>query len=143
MNNVDKQYLDLLQDILNNGTLKHTRAGDTLSVFGRIMRFNLKEGLPLLTTKKVFHRGCIEELLWFLKGDTNIKYLVDRNIHIWTDDAYRYFNELIQKNNDIANIMFPDDSPSRQITWIKPITKEQFIENVKEGKTLKNSSTTL
>lgn len=137
MNNVDKQYLDLLQDILNNGVLKHTRAGDTLSVFGRMMRFNLKEGLPLLTTKKVFHRGCIEELLWFLKGDTNIKYLVDHDVHIWTDDAYRYFNELIKKNNEIANIMFPDDSPSRQITWIKPISKEQFITNVKEGKTLK------
>ena len=87
MNKVDRQYLDLMQDILDNGTRKQTRAGEVVGVFDRTMRFDLKEGLPLLTTKKVFTKGCIHELLWFLKGDTNIKYLVDNGVNIWTDDA--------------------------------------------------------
>lgn len=94
MNNVDKQYLELLQDILDNGVYKETRSGTVRSVFGRMMKFNLKEGLPLLTTKKVFTKGVIHELLWFLKGDTNIKYLVDNGVHIWSDDALRWFKTL-------------------------------------------------
>ena len=99
MNNVDKQYLNLLQDILENGIYKETRAGAVKSVFGRQMRFNLKEGLPILTTKKVFVKGIIHELLWFLNGNTNIKYLVDNNVHIWDDDAFRYYLELCKKDN--------------------------------------------
>ena len=94
MNNVDKQYLDILKDIIENGVWKNTRSGRVKSVFGRTMRFNLNEGLPLLTTKKVFTKGIIYELLWFLKGDTNIKYLVDNNVHIWDDDAFRWFKTL-------------------------------------------------
>ena len=94
MNNVDKQYLDVLKDIIDNGVWKNTRSGNVKSVFGRTMRFNLSEGLPLLTTKKVFTKGIIYELLWFLKGDTNIKYLVDNNVHIWDDDAFRWFKTL-------------------------------------------------
>ena len=94
MNNVDKQYLVLLKDIIDNGVWKNTRSGRVKSVFGRTMRFNLNEGLPLLTTKKVFTKGIIYELLWFLKGDTNIKYLVDNNVHIWDDDAFRWFKTL-------------------------------------------------
>ena len=94
MNNVDKQYLDILKDIIDNGVWKNTRSGNVKSVFGRTMRFNLNEGLPLLTTKKVFTKGIIYELLWFLKGDTNIKYIVDNNVHIWDDDAFRWFKTL-------------------------------------------------
>lgn len=94
MNNVDKQYLDILKDIIDNGVWKNTRSGNVKSVFGRTMRFNLNKGLPLLTTKKVFTKGIIYELLWFLKGDTNIKYLVDNNVHIWDDDAFRWFKTL-------------------------------------------------
>ena len=94
MNNVDKQYLDILKDIIDNGVWKNTRSGNVKSVFGRTMRFNLSEGLPLLATKKVFTKGIIYELLWFLKGDTNIKYLVDNNVHIWDDDAFRWFKTL-------------------------------------------------
>ena len=115
MNNVDKQYLDLLQDILDNGTYKKTRAGYVKSVFGRMLKFNLKEGFPILTTKKVFTKGIIHELLWFLKGDTNIKYLVDNNVHIWDDDAYRHYL-------GICNIE-------------SPMSKEEFINAVKEEKT--------
>ena len=99
MNNVDKQYLNLLQDILENGVYKETRAGWVKSLFGKQMRFNLKEGLPILTTKKVFVKGIIHELLWFLNGNTNIKYLVDNNVHIWDDDAFRYYLELCKKDN--------------------------------------------
>ena len=68
MNNVDKQYLDLMRDIMENGVKKQTRAGAVRSIFGRMLRFNLKDGLPILTTKKVFSRGCTAELLWFLSA---------------------------------------------------------------------------
>lgn len=134
MNNVDKQYLDLLKDILENGVEKDTRAGKVKSVFGRMMRFNLKDGLPMLTTKKVFHRGCIEELLWFLKGSTNIKYLVERNVHIWDDDGYRHYLELVNKNNEITEEFWKGNKPSKQITIIKPVDKETFLKNVLEEK---------
>ena len=102
MNNVDKQYLDLLQDILDNGTYKKTRAGYVKSVFGRMLKFNLKEGFPILTTKKVFTKGIIHELLFFLKGDTNIKYLVDNNVHIWDDDAYRHYLDKVKEHNNLV-----------------------------------------
>lgn len=102
MNNVDKQYLDLLQDILDNGTYKQTRAGWVKSLFGKQLRFNLKEGFPLLITKKVFTKGVIHELLWFLNGDTNIKYLVDNNVHIWDDDAYRHYLDKVKEHNNLV-----------------------------------------
>jgi thymidylate synthase len=96
-NDVDKQYLDLLDEIKTQGQTKHTRAGETLSIFGNQLRFNAVDQLPILTTKKVYTKGCITELLWFIKGDTNIKYLIDNGCHIWDDDAYRYFNDLIKQ----------------------------------------------
>jgi len=92
MNNLDKQYTDLLQDILNNGVTKQDRTGTgTLSVFGRQIRHKMSEGFPLLTTKKMPFRLIATELLWFLRGDTNIKYLVDNDCHIWDGDAYKAY----------------------------------------------------
>ena len=79
-----KPYLDLMQDVLNNGVVKADRTGTgTLSVFGRQLRFDLAAGFPLLTTKKLHIRSIIYELLWFLKGETNIQFLVENNVHIW------------------------------------------------------------
>lgn len=83
-----KQYLNLLQDVLENGTVKDDRTGTgTISVFGRQARYDLSQGFPLLTTKKVHLRSIIHELLWFLSGDTNIKYLNDNNVTIWDEWA--------------------------------------------------------
>lgn len=83
-----KQYHELMQHVLQNGIQKHDRTGTgTLSVFGYQMRFNLKEGFPLITTKKVHLRSIIHELIWFLKGETNIKYLKDNGVSIWDEWA--------------------------------------------------------
>lgn len=130
-NHVDDQYLALINNIIENGTEKDTRAGKTRSIFGVQMRFNLKEGLPMLTTKKMFAKGVIHELLWFLKGDTNIKYLVDNGVHIWDDDAYRYYLTLVDKHNEATQTEPEHDWFKRSA--IPPLSKAEFLENVKAG----------
>ena len=87
------QYLNLLQDILDNGTWKvsHSTGVKLKSVFGRQIRFDLSAGFPLLTTKKVFSRGVIHELIWFLSGSENIKYLIENDVHIWDEWAYKKY----------------------------------------------------
>lgn len=89
-----KQYLDFLQHIKNTGTIKDDRTGTgTISTFGYQMRFDLNEGFPLLTTKKVYLRAIIHELLWFISGNTNIKYLVDNDVKIWNEWPYEKFKK--------------------------------------------------
>jgi thymidylate synthase len=92
MNNIDKKYQELLQDILDNGTPKSDRTGTgTISVFGRQIRHKMSEGFPLLTTKKMPWKSIVTELLWFLQGNTNIKWLVDNGCNIWNGDAYKNY----------------------------------------------------
>ena len=105
MNNIDKTYQDLLSDILNNGVTKSDRTGTgTKSVFGRQIRHNMKDGFPLLTTKKMYFKGIVTEMIWFLRGDTNIKYLVDNDCHIWDGDIYQaYLKECEKLKKDEEN----------------------------------------
>ena len=118
MNKLDLQYQNLLQDILNNGKLKEDRTGTgTISVFGRQIRHDMSEGFPLLTTKKMYWKGIVTELLWFLRGHTNIKYLVDNDCHIWDGDAYKSYK------------VWADDL-SKTHKYL-PYTKEQFIDKIK------------
>src|SRR5258708_5751871 len=101
------QYLDLMQEILDKGERQEDSIGvSTYSLFGRQIRFDLSNGLPLLTTKKVYWKGVLHELYWFMKGDTNIKYLVDNNVHIWDDYPYKIYCEKVAK--DLVRIVVPD-----------------------------------
>lgn len=86
-NNADRQYLYHLQNLLENGIHREGRNGGTLSLFGAQMRFDLEEGFPILTTKEIWWHGVRTELLWFLRGDSNVKYLHDNNVHIWDEWA--------------------------------------------------------
>ncbi len=116
-----KQYLSLLHHILENGHEKSDRTGTgTISVFGYQMRMNLQEGFPLLTTKKMATRAIVHELLWFLKGDTNIKYLVDNDVHIW--DEWPFQDYLIANN-------FTEKFPMYSDAW--KLEKATFIERIK------------
>ena len=120
-----RQYLDLLDKICREGVVRNDRTGTgTKGIFGYQMRFNLSEGFPLLTTKRVFLKGVIHELLWFLKGDTNIKYLVDNGVHIWDSDAYRYYNELCVKHGVL---------PVDMDTFLGALGVESPIEGYKFG----------
>lgn len=96
-NHVDREYLKLLEHIMEHGATKTDRTGTgTKSVFGYQMRFDLMQGFPLLTTKKVPIKSIIHELLWFMRGDTNLKYLADNNVHIWDEWPYKAY---LQRNN--------------------------------------------
>ncbi len=112
MNNLDKQYQTLLQDILENGVTKETRNGGTISVFGRQIRHKMSEGFPLLTTKKVHFKSVIAELLWFLRGETNIKSLLTYGCNIWNGDAYKNYSSKVE-------------------AWEPHLDEEMFIERIK------------
>lgn len=110
------QYLDLLQEIMDSGEEKASMSTgvELKALFGRVMRFDLEEGFPLLTTKRVFGKAITHELLWFLKGDSNIKYLVDNDVHIWDEWAYKRYKKSVASGKE------PD------------IDEESFIQRVKE-----------
>lgn len=115
-----KQYLDLLQNIIDNGVEKESgRANmpNTIGISKGIIEMNLQNGFPLLTTKKIYWKGIVHELLWFLKGDTNIKYLVDNNVNIWNGDAYRWYLKYC------THVVNQDEV----------YTMDEFIEKIKEG----------
>ena len=129
MNTLDKQYQDLLQTILDYGVEKKDRTGTgTKSIFGYTIRHNMSEGFPVLTTKKMAWKTMVTELLWFLRGDTNIKFLVDNGCHIWDGDAYKNYC------NIAGSVEEPDydihvDDPNQNCTRL--MTKEEFINKIK------------
>jgi len=138
-NELDLQYQDLLQHILDNGVEKKDRTGTgTLSVFGHQIRHNMQDGFPLLTTKKMAWKTMVTELLWFLRGDTNIKYLVDNNCHIWDGDAYKRYSSYVKEEweSGAINELFEDDliveesNDDKNISYRK-LTKEEFINKIK------------
>jgi len=133
MNKLDKTYTDLLQDILDNGVTKQDRTGTgTISIFGRQIRHDMKDGFPLLTTKKIPFKTIVTELLWFLRGDTNIKYLVDNNCHIWDGDCYKAYtkkgaNNELERGNRLDYLIESSDV-SRSTRMYTP---EEFINKIK------------
>ena len=116
MNSIDRQYKELLLQIIHFGVDKKDRTGTgTKSIFGWQIRHNMKEGFPLLTTKKMAWKSIVTELLWFLRGDTNIKFLLDYDCHIWDGDAYKHY---------VICTPTPPGTPAR-------LTKEEFINKIK------------
>jgi thymidylate synthase len=123
-NKLDRQYQMLLQTILDHGIDKEDRTGTgTRSIFGYTIRHNMADGFPLLTTKKMFFKGIITELIWFLQGNTNIKYLVDNDCHIWDGDAYKKYQTETKREIELNNTMelHPDYG----------LTQEEFVNRIK------------
>jgi thymidylate synthase len=126
MNNIDKQYQQLLKDIIEYGVEKQDRTGTgTKSIFGYTIRHNMKDGFPLLTTKKMAWKTMVTELLWFLRGDTNIKFLVDNGCNIWNGDAYQ--NYLKQYEKDKKHGVKYENNPK----YDRPFDQEEFINWIK------------
>ena len=143
MNNLDKQYQALLQDILDNGVEKKDRTGTgTISVFGRQIRHKMSEGFPLLTTKKMAWKSMVTELLWFLRGETNIKYLVDNGCHIWNGDCFSNYQKEFKRlhyhtaqmsKEEFINKIKTDDEFAKKWGELGPIYGKQW-RNWKHGK---------
>jgi thymidylate synthase len=137
MNTIDSKYQELLQDILDNGVEKETRNGGTISVFGRQIRHKMSQGFPLLTTKKMAWNVMVVELLWFLRGDTNIKFLLDYDCHIWDGDAFKHYTQRIEdvidayKCGDIMGFEPHMEKWYSDSDKLIPLTKEEFIHNIK------------
>ncbi len=130
MNSLDKRYQELLQDILDNGVEKKDRTGTgTISVFGRQIRHKMSEGFPLLTTKRMPFKTIVTELLWFLRGDTNIKFLVDNNCHIWNGDAYKRFTYYTDEETSMERfieLIKTDDEFAKKWGELGPVYGKQW-----------------
>ena len=136
MNSLDKQYQDLLKTILEHGVEKKDRTGTgTKSIFGYTIRHNMKDGFPLLTTKKMAWKQIVTELLWFLRGDTNIKFLVDNNCHIWDGDCFSYYQKEFKKlhyhtaqmgKEEFINRIKTDDEFAKKWGELGPVYGKQW-----------------
>ena len=132
MNRLDKQYTDLLQDILDNGVKKEDRTGTgTISVFSRQIRHKMSDGFPLLTTKKMAFKTMVTELLWFLRGDTSIEYLLKNDCNIWTGDAYKAYLKKVIRDKDIVRYLKSYSVDTSGVPTIEPYSKDEFIERIK------------
>jgi len=131
MNNLDKQYQELLKSILDYGVEKKDRTGTgTKSIFGYTIRHKMSDGFPLLTTKKMAWKTMVTELLWFLRGDTNIKYLVANGCHIWDGDAYQAYIKRYNKGEYVGKTKLLENSKKNR-TLTEPFTIEEFIDKIK------------
>lgn len=132
MNKLDRDYQNLILDILNNGVEKDDRTGTgTISVFGRSIRHNMSDGFPLLTTKELNFRNIWTELVWFLNGDTNIKYLVNAGNNIWVGDAYKHYLQELDKLQK-KTYDGPIGKDFKQIVLdYQPLNRKEFIEAIK------------
>ena len=132
MNNIDKKYKELLLDIIHFGVEKSDRTGTgTKSIFGRQIRHKMSEGFPLLTTKKMAWKTIVTELLWFLKGDTNIKFLVDNGCHIWDGDAYKNYCKKVIRDKDVIQHLKSYSLDENGVPTIELYSKEEFINKIK------------
>jgi len=135
MNKLDKQYQQLLQDIIDYGVEKKDRTGTgTKSIFGYTIRHKMSDGFPLLTTKKMAWKTMVTELLWFLRGDTNIKFLIDNDCHIWDGDAYKnYLNVVMYEKPDYLHEKHGhlNMSVKKEGDNYLPFTQEEFINKIK------------
>ncbi len=130
-NKLDAEYIGLLKKILKEGVEKTDRTGTgTKSIFGYQFRHKMSDGFPLLTTKKMYWKGIVAELLWFLRGDTNIKYLVDNGCHIWDGDAYQAYIKRYNKGEYVGKTKLLENSKKNR-TLTEPFTKEEFINKIK------------
>ena len=131
MNKLDLDYQNLLKDILENGVKKETRNGGTTSVFGRQIRHKMSDGFPLLTTKKMAWKTMVTELLWFLRGDTSIEYLLNNDCNIWTGDAYKAYLKKVIRDKDIVRYLKSYSVDTSGVPTIEPYSKDEFIERIK------------
>jgi thymidylate synthase len=131
MNRLDEQYQRLLQDIIEFGVEKKDRTGTgTKSIFGYTIHHNMRNGFPLLTTKKVPFKTMATELMWFLMGDTNIKYLVENGCHIWDGDCYKAYIKRYNKGEYVGKTKLLENSKKNR-TLTEPFTQEEFINKIK------------
>lgn len=126
MNNLDIDYLTLVRDILLHGSKKNTRNGQAISLFGKQIKHKMSSGFPLLTTKKMYFKGIATELLWFLKGRTDLRYLLDNDCNIWVGDCYHTY--LKQNNKDWLKHIKTEEGVSEM--WV-PLTEEEFVHKIK------------
>ena len=128
-NTLDKQYTDLLREVLEKGSKKQTRNVETLSLFGRTIRHNMKDGAPALTTKKIHFKSVVSELLWMMRGETSIKSMVDEGVNIWVGDAYKAYCNSFKGKNLAEMYLSLDD---------EPVNKSMFIDKIKNNQAFAN-----
>lgn len=128
MNKYDNDYIELIKDILMNGSDSSDRTGTgTRKVFGRMLTHKMKTGFPILTTRKMFYKNGVHELIWFLKGSTNIKYLVDNGVNIWVGDCYKRYSKLCSANDSTWNNWMRVNIDET----LSVFTEKEFIEKIK------------